>query len=624
MKFHEWSIRKRLILVAALPTIAAVLMLSLFHMSERWQDVRHSRDNMADVLLENLAAAAEYPVISGNYQLLKPLVNSVLQQPDIVSVTILGADNKELLKVLDEHYEQLDSKDIFIREFAITRELQTLDEYSEFSDITDSEKKTEYLATIELGMSEAFSREREVSIVWQSAVVGLLVVLAGLIIAHLTAFDIVSSLKSLAVFFTGLADGRLTERMPVDNGAELGQLQLNANLLAASLQRADREQQEFTARLLDEQQKTQLANQAKTDFLAMMSHEFRTPLNGAMGALQLLESGSDASAFLDYKNMADQSLSHLSQLLEDVLVVADIEKNKLSVSAVAHHLQPALKELMSSFATVAMKRSLSLVVNYDEATKKTPICTDAALVRQVLRHLIDNAIKFTNDGFILVDIRLSQTEAGTTNLVINVTDTGIGIPDHQKDSVLAAFSQVSSSFSRKYDGMGLGLTITHHISTMLDGSLTLKDNPGGGTIVSVEFPVTVMPAEVLSEAEASLRPFRVLVVEDNPVNLKVAEKILQKSFARIVIDSVSSGEACLQKVEKHHFDMVLMDCHMPGQDGFDTTRRIRDAGLAIPVIACTANTTDQIRYRCLEAGMNDFIAKPLKIEKLRQVLPRWL
>lgn len=626
MNYREWSIRKRMLLVAALPTLAAVLMLSLFHLSERWQGIHQNRDAMVSLLLENIAAAAEYPIISGNYELLSPLIHSVLQQPDIIAVTITNPEGEVLLQHLDQHYPQVNNDDIFLRQFAMQRTVQPYDEYAEYAEDIDEKNSTQLFAIIELSLTDTFTRQHELSIAWQSALVGLLVMFAGLSIAHLTAFNIVSSLRSLAFFFTGLAEGKFSRRLPVDNGAEIGQLQLNANSLAASLQRAEAEQQEFTDKLLSEQQKTQRANQAKSEFLAMMSHEFRTPLNGALGALQLMEGNNDIGAFADYKSMAENSLLHLSQLLEDVLVVVDVEKNTLPLSVAEHKLPDALAELTSSLAAAAMQRGLSLVVQYDEALKRTPVRTDVALIRQVVRHLVDNAIKFTNEGFVIVEVGLGEVdlnEVDAARLTVQVTDTGIGIPDHQKQSVLNAFAQVSSSFNREYEGMGLGLTITHHITTLLGGSLTLQDNPSGGTRVVAEFPVLLTPLSVASETQIS-RAFRVLVVEDNPVNLKVAEKMLQKSFQRVIVDSVCSGEACLEKMTAAEFDLVLMDCHMPGLDGFETTRSLRSAGHITPVIACTANTTEQIHQRCQHAGMNDFIAKPLKIDTLRTVLPRWL
>lgn len=622
MTFRRWSLRKRILLVAALPTIAAVVILSAFYMFQRWQDVRSNQEALSDLLLHNLAAAAEYPIVSGNYELLTPLIKSALQQPGVVAVEIRAPGGDSLLRRQDALYDEIPADDLSVRQFDMRRELQVLDEFSEFESEAASEKRSEVFATIHLSLADTFTRERELSIMWQSLLAGFLVVLVGAVVARLTAFDIIASLERLSSFFAQLARGENHARLKVDNGAEVGRLQLNANQLASSLQQAEAEQQQFTERILEEQQKTQLASRAKSEFLAMMSHELRTPLNGAIGMLQLMEPGLNEKEFRDFKGMAEHSLSHLTQLLEDVLVVVDTEKNKLQVRFSDHYIEDVLHDMMQSYASSAIHRGLSLVVDYGRDLKKQPIRTDPALIRQVIRHLIDNAMKFTTDGVVVVELDLMHGEAAE-RLRIQVADTGIGIADDQKEKVLEAFSQVSSSFNRRYDGIGLGLTITHHISHILGGSLKLEDNPGGGTRVVVELPVEIGKPPVIHSSD-TVTEWNVLIVEDNQVNLKVAEKMLRKSFQGIGVDAVESGEACLLKAEQQRYDLILMDCQMPGLDGFETTRRLRESGINTPVIACTANTTDQVYQKCMDSGMNDYIAKPLKVDIIRKTLQRWL
>jgi CheY-like chemotaxis protein len=195
--------------------------------------------------------------------------------------------------------------------------------------------------------------------------------------------------------------------------------------------------------------------------------------------------------------------------------------------------------------------------------------------------------------------------------------------------VLEAFSQVSSSFNRRYDGLGLGLTICHHISQILAGHITFEDNLGGGTCIAVTIPLLALQSHENSVTKAaSTLAIRgnVLIVEDNEVNLKVIEKMLHKLAPNIQISSVGSGESAINLIQhqRRHFDLILLDCQMPGMDGFETSEQLRKHGFSEAIIACTANTTDKIEQRCLDAGMDDYMAKPIRLDNIRDMLNRWL
>lgn len=630
MIFRHSSLRRRVMLVAAVPTMIAVLTLTAFHMFQRWDSVRSENESIARLVMEELAAAAEYPLISGNYDLLNSPIDTALQQPAIIAIEIRDTQNRQLLEFQADTYSQVPGEDVRVLTYDIIREVQELDEFSEFEEAeedtrdssSENQAEIQTLAVIYLSMTDTFTRDRELSILWQSALAGLIVVIIAALIGRVLAFNIITALEKLSVFFSQLAAGKVSVRISVDDGAEVGRLQVHANQLASSLQQAEVDQKNYTEQLVAEQEKTQRASRAKSEFLAMMSHEFRTPLNGAIGMLQLLDRNISEEEFSDYKGMAEQSLTHLTQLLEDVLVIVDTEKNKLQVLFAEHHIEDILSNLMTSFSTTAMNRGLSLVVDYDKELKKQSIRTDPSLVRQVVRHLVDNALKFTEEGVVIVELKLARFNDQDC-LSIQVSDTGIGIPDDKKQKVLEAFSQVNSSFNRRYDGVGLGLSISYHISRMLGGRLLLQDNPSGGTRVVVELPIELAhtPTPVIKQQP---RARHVLIVEDNPVNMKVAEKMLGKSFDAMEIDKVESGEACLKNVNEIRYDLILMDCQMPGLDGFETSRELRNRGVETPIVACTANNTDHIYQKCIDSGMNDYIAKPLKVDKIKKTLERWL
>jgi two-component system, sensor histidine kinase len=620
MSLRQWSIRRRILLVGTVPALIVVLLLTTYHMVNRWSDIRKENQSIARIVLENIGVTAEYPIISGNYELLFPLVHAALSQPAIVSIRIHDAAGRVLLDNQTERFAEVPAEDIRYLRYDIVRQVQSLDEFSEFGD-GSTEAKT--LGYIRLGMADTFTRDREISILRQSLLVGLGVVLLAFFIGRAASLSIIPSLEKLSLFIARLANGNSNERIKVDDGAEIGHLQVNANQLAQSLQQAEKDQQSYTRQLMSEQQKTQQASRAKSEFLAMMSHELRTPLNGAIGMLQLLDQDISREEFNDYKRTADQSLTHLTQLLEDVLVVVDTEKNKLPVVFKEQKLPDVLNNLIQDFSHRALDKELSLVVDYDTELQRNAIRFDPSLVRQVVRHLVDNAIKFTDSGMVVVQLQLVKNNNHDW-LSISVTDTGIGIPEDHKQRVLEAFAQVNSSFNRRHAGVGLGLTITHHISRILGGHIEISDGINGGTRVLVDFPLGHSPESEAVEPQGVAHGLRTLIVEDNPVNSKVAEKMLLKVCPQMQINKASSGEESLERVKTQQFDLILMDCQMPGLDGFETTRRLRESGLTTPIVACTANTTDQIQDKCRAAGMDDYLAKPLKVATVEAMVNKWL
>lgn len=619
---RRWSIRRRIILVGLVPVFIAVATLTSYHMSQRWDEIRRETESVSSMVLQHLAIAAEYPVISGNVALLEPMILAALAQPSIVAVDVLGPDRNVLYSKKIERYQEVPNADIHELYHDVIQEIAPLDVFSEFGGASPIPSRR-HLATIRIEVADTFSHERQEVTLRQSLIAGLAVISLSLVIGLAISTTIIPPLEKLSAFIAGLARGDTSQRIKVEDGAEIGSLQHNINRLASFLENARQQDQEYTNRLKEEREKTEAASRAKSQFLAMMSHELRTPLNGANGTMQLIRQDSSTDEFEELRNMALTSLMHLNQILEDVLVIVDVEKGKLPVAPQDQRLPDVLIGLLNEFRGKALEKRLSFVVEYAPALVRQKIGVDPSLVRQVVRHIVDNAMKFTDQGYVIVAIDLVKHGA-QSRLRIVVTDTGIGIPDDKRELIFEAFSQVSSSFNRRYDGIGLGLTITHHVIHVLGGRISLDDTPGGGTVVHVELPATVVEQSVGSISHNNGQQQSVLIVEDNPVNLKVAQRMMSKVMPELKIDSVESGEACLEQIAKVSYDMILMDCQMPGLDGFETTRQLREMAITVPIIACTANTSDEVYERCFDSGMNGFIGKPLQFATLKAELKKWL
>lgn len=634
MRISHWSIRRRAIVLAAVPAFLTVVLLTVMHMSQRWSDASENSESIVRLMVESISASAEYPVISGNYELLAPLMDAALGRPEIAAVRVLDPLGLPLVERTVEGYSELDAGDLRVFQKELNRTFIDLDpvDMGGLLDEETSERSVTF-AVIEIVMTDHYLHAREMEILYQSLVAGVLVVLLAALTGRYIALMIVRPLERTAAFLSSLSSGDYWNRIEESDGAELGRVQSSSNRLAEALELAQSEQRVFTARLLEEQKKARSASESKSQFLAMMSHELRTPLNGALGMLELMNHKMEQGDFTVHKEQAEQSLVQLAQLLDDIMVVADTDQKSVSAAPEYCLLSDYFESFFDVLRSRAMSQGLSFITDIQGELREKPILTYPGLLRQILRHLIDNAFKFTLQGVVSVSIA-----ADKSGIRITVSDTGIGIPPSEYESILEPFTQLESDLNRQYEGAGLGLTITSHVVKALGGELHFGESEGGGCIVLVTLPDVVLSgtqARVCADGEqntgtagvetaSSEEKGKLLIVEDNEVNLKVAEKMLARIHPDRDVIAVMSGEAALVAVEEQPVSLVLMDCQMPGMDGFETSQKLREAGFSGAIIACTANTTDQVEERCLASGMNDYMAKPISLKGLTLMTERWL
>jgi len=618
MNIRSWPIRYRAIALAAIPALLTVVFLTMLHMLERWSDAETNSENTVLLMTESIGASAEYPIISGNFDLLTPLIDAALSTPEVALVRIKDPEGNVLLERTTEDFEEISAGELRFFHKELQREVVSFDS---LSGMGQDEVRYEPLAVVELGMTDRYIRERSVVMLTQSVISGLFVVLLAALTGRYIALMIVRPLERVADFMSALAGGAYWARTDQTDGAEVGRLQESSNRLAEALEKASSDQQKFTERLVREQEKARTASEAKSKFLAMMSHELRTPLNGAMGMLELLDRDLPGSEFYEQRQQATDSLLQLNQLLDDIMIVADTGQRTPAAAPEYCLVNDCLQSLLNELRQRAMAKGLSFITDVSPGLRTTPVFTYPGLLRQIVRHITDNALKFTPSG--MVSVTLGSDES---HLHILVSDTGIGIPEHSYEKVLEPFIQLESEANRQFDGAGLGLTISSMVVRMLGGELSFAAREDGGTLVSVSIPFAREEEDSPRSTEPARRvsDIRILIVEDNEVNLRVAEKMLQRLLPDAVVDAVPSGEAALISVAATGYDLILLDCQMPGMDGFETSERLRQGGFEKAVVACTANTTDQIENRCLASGMNDYMAKPVSLEGLRQMLARWL
>ena len=363
------------------------------------------------------------------------------------------------------------------------------------------------------------------------------------------------------------------------------------------------------------------ANQAKSEFLANMSHELRTPLNGIVGVAELMGLTPLNVEQREFIAVIKSSSEALLRIVNDIFDFSRIETGGIRLDTVEFEVRTMIAGLVQSFASQARAKGLAL---HPLVSGEVPrmVMGDPARIRQVLSNLIDNALKFTGAGSVRVEVSLTGDRQKGRGLLFRVVDTGIGIFPGIARHIFRPFTQADSSTTRRYGGTGLGLAISHRLVAMMGGAIDHETTPGRGSAFWFVLPLTE------KTQSAPVPPDRpVLIVDDNPVNQIVALRAVNR--LGYAADVVSGGEQALAAVGRTQFAAILMDCQMPGLDGYQATEQIRtceaQAGSAwrTPIIAMTANASEGDPERCRAAGMDDYLTKPVRIADLDAALQRW-
>jgi diguanylate cyclase (GGDEF)-like protein len=593
--------------------------------------------------LQNTAVLAQQSVLGLLYESAEnaqEFAETTLKSPDVLGVALYDAARRALLEIGNVEFSAMELT-AWPAEPALVSE--THDEWhylapvyshtqtAEWSDspFLLSAPEPELLGYVRVVMSKRSLQIMAGDILRSNFIASMSLAVLLLLLLLMTTRRLVKPLDDLSSIMLRAEGGDAYVRADIGGSKEIADMQHAFNSMMDVLE--NRETELVTARDMALE-----SARVKGQFAANVTHELRTPLNGILGMLQLLDSPELTDQQKQYVETAQNSAEALLALINDILDFSKIDAGMALLQLQDFEIRGLIGEIVELMKPQAEKKQIGLRAETGDSVPKY-LNGEHRRIRQVLFNLVGNAVKFTHHGEVVVSIKQIEDPAvpagGNDSVVLefSVIDTGIGIAKEAQERIFDAFIQADGSTSRNYGGTGLGLSISRHLVEFMGGRMGVESELGQGS--RFWFRLSFLKVEKNPDAieEVGERPvllaegLRVLVVEDNRTNQQVAKGMLQR--VKCVVDIASSGEEALEKLAATTYDLVLMDVQMPGMDGYQTTRAFRQKEASgsghVPVIAMTANSSAEDIERALEAGMDDFLAKPFRLDTLHTVLQRW-